>query len=177
MEEYRSGISWIVMKILIFCGVVALVIWVDTRRNGAFNPEIITAALMFGVLAYLLISLIKNIGFLGTVVAAVAVGFVLDKLLNMGILTDESSFYVVLVIGVLFVLWDAWQVVQYFRTECYINIGSRSKRSSLTEDDVFTAFRQKESCPYCNSKDIMLHIGTPENPINSWECSACGKQF
>lgn len=177
MEEYRSGISWIVMKLFIFCGVAALVIWVDTRRNGAFNPEIITAALMFGVLAYLLISLIKNIGFLGAVVAAVAVGFGLDKLLNMGILTDESSFYVVLIIGVLFVVWDAWQVVQYFRTECCISIGSRSKRSSLTKRDILTATQQKDKCPHCSSKDIMLHIGTPESPTNFWECSTCGKQF
>ena len=177
MEEYRSGISWIVMKIFIFCGVVALVIWVDTRRHGVFNPEIITAALMFGVLAYLLISLIKNIGFLGTVVAAVAVGFGLDKLLNMGILTDESSFYVVLIIGVLFVLWDGWQVVQYFRNECCISIGSRSKRSSLTKRDVLAAVRQKDKCPHCSSEKIMLTLGTAENPINSWECSDCGKQF
>ncbi len=121
MEDYKSSIYGIILKLIIFLGVIGFIVWLDVRKVGQFEPEVLTTAFMFGILAYLLFTLFSKVGLLPTIVVGVLAGIGLGKLVKLGILTDESSFYVVMFLGALLVFRDIWQVIQYFRYGRYID--------------------------------------------------------
>lgn len=124
MNENQTGIGGIILKLIVLVGVSGYFIWKDWGMQGAIQLETLKAAIMMAVIAYLLISLyiilIKSngsflISLLLLVGLAVLVGMGFDKLIKKGILTDESSLYMVLIIGLLLIFYDIRQLVKCFK--------------------------------------------------------------
>lgn len=119
-----TGILTKFIKIIIF--VAVLIYFIVNRKSqfhtAAINMDSVSAAIMLAVLAYYAVtmfgvlmritnSLIISIILLPIITILLCSG--LDKLVKSKVMTEQQSFYLVLILGCLVVLLDLWKVASY----------------------------------------------------------------
>lgn len=124
--SHETNAGKYILKLIIFFGIAAFIIWQDYHNHGALRLGGITTALAVSAIAYLLLTFLSLfvrafgnylIGTIVFVIIAVLVGQKLNTIEKAGWFNDNQAFYCTVAIGAILVIWDVIKIIHCLKPQ------------------------------------------------------------
>lgn len=122
----KTNVGRYILKLIIFFGIAAFIIWQDYQNHGILRLEGITTALAVSAIAYLLLTFLSLfvrafgnylIGTVVFVIIAVIVGQKLNTIEKAGWFNDNQAFYCTVAIGTILIILDVIKIIRCLTIE------------------------------------------------------------